>query len=545
MRLLQRQDWVGLAASSPVNMHFSSSEEKDKIGKRRKIGRRPARYQKSSEPPRWETFHYTEGNHPRPYMSGALPKKRDEDIRIRIGTDALTTRISMQHSDHAQLQTTAPYRTPSFDPMSDTMLFDNEHLYAAPEELVQHARVASPKYSMPVGLSTGVRAVSPYAPFRGERALEQSGTHRKHPRISYGRKEVGATEMGPNQQTPGEDPTFYIAHHVGGVECHLRLVFDRPSDTLHVGGATDTANAGLMTYEREKVNQDNRDHRISDADGARPPSIVDDGRGKSFLAIPDDSSCCSTMEGRPRSGLSRSPQLQPMTTIVEVEFAQVSQHATIGDQPRISTSSPVSASLPSIKSSRQSEQRTSRDQDQSARRIKKREEWQSFAREGGNDLESDTMHGESSIEMCSVRSSPRLIPSSLAIASRISDNVQEAAHRKPHSTPSECISSPEDSEMYAQELSEADKRAGGPCLAEHSIYSEEESLIQASIINNVSHNMDTTLSRNGSGRSCGSDFGPALAKRSEFGRLTHESPMYYIPQNDSEGIDLVDSERLW
>jgi hypothetical protein len=51
MRLLQRQDWVGLAASSPVNMHFSSSEEKDKIGKRRKIGKRPARYQKSSEPP--------------------------------------------------------------------------------------------------------------------------------------------------------------------------------------------------------------------------------------------------------------------------------------------------------------------------------------------------------------------------------------------------------------------------------------------------------------------------------------------------------------
>ena len=535
MRLLQRQDWVGLAASRPVNMHFWSSKEKDKIGKRRKIGRQPARHQKRSESLREEKFQYTEGNHPRPYTSGALPIKTDEDIRIRIGTDALTTRISMQHSDHAQLQTAAPSRTSSSDPISDTMLFDNEYMYAAPEELVHHARVTSPKHNMPVRLSTGVHA------------LEQSRTHCKHSRISYGRREVGATEMGSNQQSSGKDPTVYITHHVGGVERHLRLVFDRPSDTLHVGGATDTANAGLMTYERENVNQDNRDHRISDADGARSPSIVDDGRGMFFLAVPDDSSCCSKMEGQHRFALSRSPQLQPMTTIVEVEFAEVSQHATIGDQTRISTSPPVSASLPSIKSNPQSERRALRDrgQDQGAGRIKKREEWQSFVCEGRNDLESDTMHGESSIELCSVKGSPRLLPSSLAIASRISDNVQEAAHRKPHSTPSDCISSPEATEMYAQELSEAGKIADGTRSAEHSICSEEESLIQASIINNVSHNMDTTLSRNGSGRSCGSDFGPALAKRSECGRLMHESPMYYIPQSDSEGIDLVDSERLW
>jgi hypothetical protein len=539
MRLLQRQDWVGLAVLRPVNMHFLSSKEKDRIGKRRKIGGRPVGHRKSSEPPRKETFHL------RPYMSRASPIRRDEDIRIRIGTDALTTRTSMQHTSHVQLQTAAPSRAQSSDPMSDTMLFDNESLYAASEEPVQHARITSPKYSMSLGLSTGLHAVSPHASFEGEGAHELSQTQRKHSRISYGRREADTTEKRPNQQNRGGNPAFHSTYQVGGAGRHLRFVLDQPSDTLHVGGATDTTDAGLMAYEHEKADQDSRDHPIPGADCARPPSIVDDGRGKYSHASPDDSSCCSTMGGRPRFGLSRLPQLQ-MTTSVEVGFAEVSQHAILGDQPRTSTLSLVSASLPSIKSNRQSEQRALKDgdQEQSAKRIKKQEKWQSFVREGGKDLESDTRQGESSIAMRFVRGSPRRPHSSLAAVSRITDDVLEVAHRKPHSTASGCISSPEAPEIYA-ELSEVDETTGRSFPAKHSIYNEEESLIQASIVNSMSHNMDTTMSRNGSGRSCGSDFGPALAKRSECSRQVHESFMYNTPESASEGIDLVDSERLW
>jgi hypothetical protein len=522
-------------------MHFSSSKEKASIGKRRKTRGRLAAHRKNSEPLNQETPYHTEGNHPWPYMSRALPVKRDQDIRIRIGTDALTSR----HPDHAQRQTSAPSRDSSSDHMSDSMLFHNEHLNAASGESMQPARVDSPDFSMSVGVSTEVHAVSPHAQFENERALEQSRTHRKQSVTSY-TEARSATGRDANQKTSGEDPIVHIAHHVGGVKHPVRFVFDRRSETLHTGGATQSpvaANAGLVVYEHEKSDQGKNDNDMSDADGAHPPSSADDGPWKFSHAVPYGSSSLLTRKG---SGLSRLPQLPLNTVDGESGFTEVSQHTTLRGQTRINTSSFMSVSLPSIQSNRESEQERLKDQFQGAKRFKNSEDsWQSII-PGRSNMVSYTMHDGSSVEeensKSSVNCSPRLLPSSLAVALRTSDGVQEAANRKPHSTFSRGISSPEAIEMHAQE---ANKTAGGPLSAVHGIYSEEESLIHASIINNVSHDMNATLSRNGSGRTCGSDFGPALAKRSERSRQLHGSSIYNTLDSDSEGIDLVDSERLW
>jgi hypothetical protein len=537
-RLLQKPDWVGLAPSRPVNMRFSSSKEKASIGKRRKTRGRLAAHHTRSEPLNQETPYHTNGNHPWPYMSRALPVKRDQDIRIRIGTDALTSR----YSDHAQRQTSATSGNPSSDHMSDSMLFHNEHLNAASGESMQPARLDSLDFSMSVGVSTEFHAVSPHAQSGNERALEQSRTHRKQSVTSY-TEARSATGRDSNQQTSGEDPIVHITRHVGGVKHPVRFVFDRRSETLHTGGATQSpgaANAGLVVYEHEKADQGKNDNDMSDDDGAQRPSSADDGPWKFSHA---GSSSLSTRKG---SGLSRLPQLPLNTVDGESGFTEVSQHTTLRGQTRINTSSFMSVSLPSIQSDRESEQGRLEDQFQGAKRFKNSEEsWQSII-PGRSNMVFHTMHDGSSVEeknsKSSVNCSPRLLPLSLAVASRTSDGVQEAANRKPHPTFSRGISSPEATEMHAQEV---DKTADGPLSAVHSIYSEEESLIHASIINNVSHDMNATLSRNGSGRSCGSDFGPALAKRSERSRQLHGSSIYNTLDSDSEGIDLVDSERLW
>ncbi|KAF2196393.1 hypothetical protein GQ43DRAFT_436050 [Delitschia confertaspora ATCC 74209] len=93
--LLKRPDWVGLAPSRPVKMHFPLRGDKDRIGKRRRVDRRERRVEQrhggnkeTMRPP--SPFHYIRVKYAGLcMMSGALLNDA-EDISVRIGTEALT-----------------------------------------------------------------------------------------------------------------------------------------------------------------------------------------------------------------------------------------------------------------------------------------------------------------------------------------------------------------------------------------------------------------------------------------------------------------------
>ncbi|KAK8201292.1 hypothetical protein BKA81DRAFT_380528 [Phyllosticta paracitricarpa] len=116
-RLLESRDWVGLATSRPLHLAFASGKEKDAIGKRCKVKRqkRPSHVESNN-------FHAKivkraqERLDDGPYMSGAIPD--DDDIRIRIGTDALATQSFADKNELHGMNCSAV--------SSDEMLFDVE-----------------------------------------------------------------------------------------------------------------------------------------------------------------------------------------------------------------------------------------------------------------------------------------------------------------------------------------------------------------------------------------------------------------------------------
>lgn len=537
--MLQRQDWAGLAPSRPVNMHFASSKEKDRIGKRRKTGRRPSTRRKNNEESARQTVHDTASQNPGPYVGGAL--QRDvEDITVQIGTDALTTQPSMQRFDQAHPQTAAAPRAPS----SDSMLFDHEHLYTALEEPMQSTRHVSPSSVVRMESSTHVHTVPRLEPFsqRPDFTQQRKGCQQSHASYTPKAKEANRNQL--IQRAPPDVSTFHITHRIGGVERPMCFVFDRSSDISSVGGATDSlhvADAGLPAFGHAKSALGNNKHGSSDVGSACPPAIADDGLWKSFLVIPDDSSSRPTTAGMSRSGLLHSFQLSPEKRASEAGPGVGSRQGTLGDQTCMHSSSSLSASLPSLTPEQDRDQGMRRGQSGDGNRIENPEKlWQWFVLGGGHGVDSDTMHeGGTGEGKNSNLGSPRFFPSSLAVAScSISDHEQGAANRTPLSTSSGTgsmllITSPEPREGYAQEIKGYEEIAGGPLAAEHSVNEEH-----ASIINNVSHVTDATLSRQ---RSL---IGPALATRSDLGPNSHES-ILDMACSWSEGIDLVDPDRLW
>ncbi|KAK4964460.1 hypothetical protein LTR28_003722 [Elasticomyces elasticus] len=92
-RLLERSDWLGLAPSRPVHMNFASLEDKERIGKRRKIERRLRPQHTQERRQLHDSFPANEKIACGPFMSGALPA--EEDIRIHVGLDALVSQTQL------------------------------------------------------------------------------------------------------------------------------------------------------------------------------------------------------------------------------------------------------------------------------------------------------------------------------------------------------------------------------------------------------------------------------------------------------------------
>ncbi|KAK5140483.1 hypothetical protein LTR04_002976 [Oleoguttula sp. CCFEE 6159] len=108
-RLLQGTDWLGLAPSRPLHMHFASRKEKDRIGKRRKIDNRSHPYRAAIDGRMRVPSLEHELDMRGPFMSGALPV--EQTIKIRIGDDALasqsqfsTRRNETNHQHHGPIR---------------------------------------------------------------------------------------------------------------------------------------------------------------------------------------------------------------------------------------------------------------------------------------------------------------------------------------------------------------------------------------------------------------------------------------------------------
>ena len=114
-RLLARTDWLGLSALRPVQIKFPRSQDREHIGKRRKIGQATSRKGEAAGrrllTPLFKD--HRQGDH---LMSGALPV---DDIEIKIGTDALASQNQRSRQSHTPGRTSMRHPSIEFGPISE------------------------------------------------------------------------------------------------------------------------------------------------------------------------------------------------------------------------------------------------------------------------------------------------------------------------------------------------------------------------------------------------------------------------------------------
>jgi hypothetical protein len=123
-RLLQQTDWVGLAATRPLHMTFSSRRDKNQIGKRRKIGSDSTRRHLLSSHAVQHSLASPVGylhDEEIPFMHGAL-QTAPGSISIRIGNDVVPSQMATTAEHLMDHPVEALFNRQS----SDTMLFDEE-----------------------------------------------------------------------------------------------------------------------------------------------------------------------------------------------------------------------------------------------------------------------------------------------------------------------------------------------------------------------------------------------------------------------------------
>jgi hypothetical protein len=355
-RLLTQQDWVGIGASKPVSLRFLSSREKNKIGKRRRTtrGRGAAPRRKNGDDFR-DKDHYPAKDAYAQVLGGSGSRQTVDDIRIRIGTDAMTdicsTRLDQYTQSHAS---------------PESMLFDQE------EPLAQERSAGPPvKFQLHAATNAPEQArVTFHAPSTGEKQQRHSIARRsvaspfsyasEQKRFNCDQLELlcQPTTM-TLRQTESSTHDFRLTHHAHGDKRAFRLAFSDSQSTAGSRGGTasdvhqigetrpfcdlDPADASKIEYVHQAYG-DGEQSVGAEASAGR--AIVDEGPWKKYLAISDGSS---------HSDTARSSILHDYPTKRHSNEAAMdwSQHATQGrgDQSRISSSS-ISHSLPSLPSLR-------------------------------------------------------------------------------------------------------------------------------------------------------------------------------------------------
>ena len=236
-RYLRQQDCVDVADNTPAALDSLSVKEKGRSGKCRKVRRTmasqrsPVSFARRPDPGNLE-------GHGDTFMSGALPVQGAADtVRVRIGSDVVTTVASMQHSHVPSLIS------------SDSMLFEQGENNAEQQKTTKHQYIGSQP----------ARSDRSYSPER-----DRSANHIIATRLNSSARELVRSEAdGPKAESikPSEatDPSYRLTRLVGGVEHPLKLVFGRSASppirhlrsSAHNAGETQRVHA-LFSATKDK-----------------------------------------------------------------------------------------------------------------------------------------------------------------------------------------------------------------------------------------------------------------------------------------------------
>lgn len=119
-RLLARSDWLGLAASCPARIKFPATSDRDRVGKRRKISKAKPRSHKARPARRGSVTPIFEHRLPpfEPMMSGAM-LEIDDEIKVKIGTDAFVSQSQISRPTQASENTSMCQPSTNFGPLSE------------------------------------------------------------------------------------------------------------------------------------------------------------------------------------------------------------------------------------------------------------------------------------------------------------------------------------------------------------------------------------------------------------------------------------------
>jgi hypothetical protein len=440
-RLLSQPDWIGMDPSKPVSLRFPSSKEKDRIGKRRKITgtHRAVMRQRLHAEPAAQPERDTLG---RVFENGAV--RKIDNVRIRIGTDALTNTYSNQpnESEHSQAS-------------PDPMLFYQEEPHAQHDaEEPNLAPPVNPQLHASINAPGQASAVHYEHRPSGENMRRFVTTRPHEPSSSrdgsgqgssayYGQLKLQSQRaITTHEERNCSPPTSRLMHDVQGNERALHLVFgDSNSSAAGCGRIlwenhdicdTQLAHEPLPTRVSKagpmhQLTSDRKQSPVDETSAVLP--IVDEEPWRTYLAISDGGSSHSDAAIGFRNGMLHDrPTPQHSNEVV----TNRSQHVSQGDQGRISSPA-VFTSLPSVKrgmrksmaknlSAVDSTRRWSLDKEDPQTLTEDERLWQAFV--FGSDMSSPSQsmhnHAYSSLQMNtkdSENASSRYLAYSAAISS--------------------------------------------------------------------------------------------------------------------------------
>lgn len=370
-RLLERRDWAGLTLSRPVNMHFASRKEKGNLAKRRKVDGQPRMrpyYDDTIIPRHGQGLH---GDH-----RGKGTYNEAEDVRIRIGTDALISQTPVQQSESAKPHSAKIGSSGS----SDLILFDLEGDHTGPKGSMQLPSVSEDNDNSAI---TTVSCYSESLSSQGKSAYRHEIIHHDNNHASRtSMREIDSVCRDTGNARPARrgltvgsgvaytrSPTgetrssFHIREHVRGEDTRpFRLILEQPSTmgtdaegprVAKQGGIARTASPEAIDASVQELNlvdsaQEHEFGRSSVGRTSASLSSIVDADARAFVPI-SDHNLTHTADPRGETPLSR-PQSGSVRIMNESQPTQWSHIATAGKTTCISTPSP---SLPSIKRARQ------------------------------------------------------------------------------------------------------------------------------------------------------------------------------------------------
>lgn len=574
-RLLGQQESAGAVHSRPVDLDFMSVKEKSRIGKRRRLSEVRKLVVRHGVPTKFppQSGWYDLEDHGDVYMSGALPILTGTDnIRVRIGSDALTTAASTQPNNDTQSQTN-----------SDSMLFDKED-----EDAGWQTDLQIPQSAMCSGhalaADTGLIDIQPSESHKGRSPPHGQYTQRGLTARLDTNAGVRIWHDPPATMSRGHSaaesdatgPIRLTTYHVEDVERSLELNPDRRSSPkaalvaspIHQPGELQHVHADLTAEEGKPGSTSRTIGGARQSSVRRPPNalvIVDDEPWRTYLDIGLSSF------GHPcaddGTGMS-APQPHVPARNTRADRTSWPQHGTWGKLTHVNLST-VPASLPAPKqpSGRLPDARPLLRTEVTKEVSEHEKTWRSFVLGSEPESATDTIHAynetseDSMSQATKGYASTRLLLSNAVTsasstpfrslsgqASRISDDVQHMPHSESRSIRPAASSYAVWGRLEPAAEDDIQNESQGEEIPARSRFGAQSS--RASIQNHAPHDSDifsdTRTSYDDLDRRDGEwdDVSrQAQASGSIVWQRDRDSFIWDIPDSDEAGIDLVDAQR--